>query len=433
MRVEVISKNSCKKELKIEVEPEHLKEDYTEICSRYQRQARVPGFRKGKTPLSIILQRFKNEIREDLIESSVQKYFVEAVKAENLNPLASPHIHDLSYSEGQPLSFTAEFEVLPRLDISNYKGLEIERIPVEVKEEEVDGAIDRIRERMAQFTPIEGRAVATGDFAVISYTGEFTEPGRKQLEAKEIYCEAGSNNTLAEFNENLLGAQVGDEKSFNVKYPEDFPNKELAGHEVRYQVQLLEIKQKRVPELTDDFARDAGQFSSLEEMRQKIREELVASKQKAAESDMQEKLVEMIIQSHPFEVPDVMVNKQAENRLHDYVRSLIVRGIHPQTLDINWADFQARQKELAVTDVKVALVLEHIAERENITVTEEELDANIAEKAREAQQSFEAVKSRLTRDGATDRIKDRIRNKKSLDRLFSLATLKDPQGVIVQP
>lgn len=433
MKVEVTQKSACKREVSIEVEADELKESYAAVCSRYQRQARVPGFRKGKTPLSIILQRFKNEIREDFLESSVQKYFAEAIRAQGLHPLDKPHLHNLSYSEGQPLKFAAEFEVLPHLEISDYKGLEIERVPVEVKEEDVEAAINAMRERMAQFVPVDGRAIREGDFAVISYVGKFSDPARKDIEAREIYCEVGSSNTLAEFNQNLLGAQAGESRSFPVKYPDDFPNKELAGCTVHYEIDIQEIRQKQIPELNDDFARDAGQFASLDELRQKVRQELTANRERAAQSDMQERLVELIIQNHPFEVPEVLVKQQAENRLNDYLRSLIARGIHPQTLDINWADFQQRQKELAVTDVKVALVLEHIANRENITVTEEELDADISRRAQESRQSFEAVKSRLTRDGAADRIKDRLRNKKTLELLLSLATLKDPQTVIVQP
>ncbi len=414
------------------MDAEELKEEHTAICNRYQRQARVPGFRRGKTPLPLVLQRFKNEIREDFLEAAVNKHFLEAIKAEKLNPLDRPHIHDLAYAEGQPLKFVAEFEVLPQLIISNYKGLEIDRIPVDVRDEEVEAALKNARERMAQFVPVTGRPVENGDFAVISYIGKFTDPDRKNIESKDVYCEVGSDNTLAEFNANLLGGQVGDKKAFSIKYPEDFPNKELAGREVCYDVEITDIRQKQVPELNDDFARDAGEYASLDEMRRKVREEIAASKEKNAEANMQEKLVDLIIQNNRFDVPEAMVRKQAENRLNDYVRSLIVRGIHPQTLDINWADFQQRQKELAVTDVKVALVLEHIAEKEAIQVTDEEVDADIARRAQESHQSFDAVKSRLTKDGATDKIKDRIRNKKSLDLLLSLAALKDPQGLIVQ-
>lgn len=433
MKVEVVNKNSCQRAVSIEVDPESLKPDHSAVCNKYQRQARVPGFRQGKTPMSLILKRFKNEIREDFLEASVQKHLLEAIKSESLQPLDRPHIHELSYNEGEPLRFTAEFEVLPELNLSHYRGLEIERVPVEVKEEEVEATIKTMQERMAQYLPVTGRAIQTGDFAVISYVGKFGDPSKKDIEAKDTYCEVGSDNTLPEFNDNLLGAQAGDKKSFQVKYPGNFPNKELAGTEIQYDIEVQDIRQKQVPDLNDEFAKDAGQYGSLEELRNKVRERITSNKEQAAQSDMQEKLVELIIQNNPFDVPGVMVKKQTENRLNDYVRSLIARGVHPKTLDINWAEFQERQKELAVTDVKVALVLEHIAEKENITVTEDELDQDISKRAQESQQAFEALKSRLTKDGATDRIRDRIRNKKSLDLLLNLASVKDPQGIIVQP
>jgi trigger factor len=433
LKVEVVNKNTCQRAVSIEVEPESLKPDHSAICSKYQRQARVPGFRQGKTPMSLILQRFKNEIREDFLEAAVQKHLLEAIKQEKLQPLDHPHVHDLTYNDGESLKFTAEFEVLPELNLSNYRGLEIERVPVEVKEEEVEATIKTMQERMAQYLPVTGRAIQTGDFAVISYVGRFDDPSKKNIEAKNTYCEVGSDNTLPEFNENLLGAQAGDKKSFQVKYPDDFPSKELAGTEIQYDIEVQDIRQKQVPELNDEFAKDAGQYASLEDLRNKVRESLISNREQAAQSNMQEKLVELIIQNNPFDVPAVMVKKQTENRLNDYVRSLIARGVHPKTLDINWAEFQERQKELAATDVKVALVLEHIAEKENITVTEEELDTDISKRAQESQQAFEAVKSRLTKEGATDRIKDRIRNKKSLDLLLNLASVKDPQGIIVQP
>ena len=433
MKVEVVNKTGCQRAVSIEVDAESLKPDHSAICSKYQRQARVPGFRQGKTPMSLVLQRFKNEIREDFLEAAVQKHLLEAIKTEKLHPLDHPHIHELAYNEGEPLKFTAEFEVLPELNLSNYRGLEIERVPVEVKEEEVEAAVKTMQERMAQYVPVSGRGIQTGDFAVISYVGKFSDPSKKDIEAKDIYCEVGSDNTLTEFNENLLGSQAGDKKSFPVKYLDDFPNKELAGTEVQYEIEVQDVRQKQMPELNDEFAKDAGQYGSIEELRHKIRESITSNKEQAAQSNMQEKLVELIIQNNPFDVPAVMIKKQTENRLNDYVRSLIARGVHPKTLDIDWTEFQERQKELAVTDVKVALVLEHIAEKENITVTEEEVDEDISKRAQEAHQSFDAVKSRLTKEGATDRIKDRIRNKKSLDLLLSLASVKDPQGVIVQP
>ncbi|PYV43281.1 MAG: trigger factor [Acidobacteria bacterium] len=419
MKIEVKNIGSCKKELAIEVEA--------------LKHARVPGFRPGKAPMSFIKQRYKEAIREDFLEAAVQKHFLAAVKAEDFSPLQSPQIHDLSYAEGQPLRFKAVFEILPKLEVSSYKGLEIERILPEVKDEEIETSLKQLQERIAQFVPVEDRGVQSGDFAVITYSGKFTDGTQPGLNSKDVYCEVGGASTLREFSENLVGAKIGEIKTFCIKYSQDFPNQKLAGKEVEYTLELQAIKLKKIPELNDDFAKDVGEFATLEELASKIRADLTTEKERAVRSEMQSKLLDQVIENNPFEVPEVMVHKQAENRLNDYVRTLLMQGIHPQTLDMNWAEFQERQREQAVHDVKAALVLEHIADQENITVTDEEVEEEISKRAQEAQQSFEALKSRLTKDGGTDRIRNRIRNRKSLDLLLSFATFKSPQAVIVQP
>jgi trigger factor len=207
----------------------------------------------------------------------------------------------------------------------------------------------------------------------------------------------------------------------------------LAGKEVEYAVELQSIKIKKIPDLNDDFARDVGQFNGLVELRNKIRSDLSARKELVARSEMQGKLLDLVIERNPFDVPEVMVKKQVENRLKDYIQSLIMQGVHPKTLDIDWAELQERQKEKALHDVKAALVLEHIAEQEKVTVSDNEIDEEISKRAQEARQSFEAAKSRLTKDGGKDKLTSRIRNRKSLDLLLSLATFKNPQGIIIQP
>jgi trigger factor len=433
LKIEVDSVNTCKREVTIEVEEESLRGDYDSVCSKYLKQARVPGFRPGKAPLSLIKQRFKDAIREDFLEVAVQKSFRSAIQSENLSPLESPHIHDLSYAEGRPLRFKAVFEVLPKLEIRNYKGLEIERIPVEVKDEEVEHSLLRIRERLAQYSPVEDRAVQQGDFAVISYTGKFSGGTEPPFRAQDVYCEVGGAETLPEFTENLVGARSGETRTFTIKYAPEFPNKKLAGKEVEYTLELHSIKLKKLPDLNDDFARDVGDFKTLEECRSKIRNDLIAEKEQMARSQMQTQLLDQVIETNAFEVPEVLVQKQTEDRLNDYVRTLVAQGIHPQTLNLNWAQFQERQREQAIRDVKVGLVLENIADQEDLHVTDKEVDEEISRRAKEAQQPFEAVKSRLTKDGGADRMKHRLRNRKSLDLLLSTATFKDPQSVIIQP
>jgi trigger factor len=433
LKIEVHSDDACKRELTIEVDAESLRGDYDSVCNKYLRQARVPGFRPGKAPLSLIKQRYKDAIREDFLELAVQKNFRSAIESENLAPLQSPHVHDVSYAEGQLLRFKADFEVLPKLEIRNYKGLEVEKTTVEVKEEEIENSLTQIQERLAQYNPVEDRAAQRGDFAVISFTGRFSEGNEPSFESKDVYCEVGGAETLPEFTENLVGVRGGESRTFTIKYDPEFPNKKLAGKEVEYTLEVQSIKLKKTPELSDDFAKDVGDFQTLEELRIKIRNDIALEKERSVRSKMQTQLLDQVIEANSFEVPGVLVQKQAENRFNDYVRTLVMQGIHPQTLDINWGQFQERQRELAIHDVKVGLILEHIADQENLQVTDEEVDEEISSRAKEAQQPFEAVKSRLTKDGGADRIKSRLRNRKSLDLLLSTATFKNPQSVIIQP
>jgi trigger factor len=238
LKIEVTDLNPCKKEISIEVEAEDLKEDLSTVCSRYQLQGRVPGFRPGKAPMHIIKQRYKDAIREDFLDRAVQRYFVEALKTEKLSPLHSPHVHDLHFEEGKPLQFKAEFEVLPVFEIDNYKGLEVEKMDVSVSDEEVENALKRMQEQLAEYVPVEDRLVQAGDFAVVSYTSKYLDGSGTGPEAKEVYCEVGGGKTPPEFNESLPGMKVGESKTIAVKYPADFPNKMLAGKELEYAVEL---------------------------------------------------------------------------------------------------------------------------------------------------------------------------------------------------
>ncbi len=433
MKIEVNEINTCKREMLIEVPPESLKADYDLLCQRYRRNAKVPGFRPGKAPLAVILSHYKGAIREDFLENAVHKHLQEVLKAENLDPLHNPAVQDISYEDGGSLSFRAVFEVLPKLTISNYKGLEIDRLTPEVKDEEVEASLGQMQERMAEYVPVEDRPVQRGDFVVISYMGKFPEGSQADLESKDVYCEVGGANTLRGFTENLEGAVPGESKTFTVSYEQNHPNRQLAGKEVQYQVLVHSIKHKKLPELNEEFAKNVGSYSSLGELRAKIREDQKASKSQAAKSDMQEKVLEIILEQNSFEVPEVLVERQTENRLNDYIRALIMQGVHPQTLDVNWSEMRQRQRQRAEHDVRVTLLLEHIADLEQIEVSQGELDEEIAKRAREAKQSVEVVKSRLTKDGGTDRIKNRIRNQKTLELLLSVASFKNPQGMIIQP
>ncbi len=432
MKTEVNQISPCKREVHVEVPPENLKDEYNLLCERYRQKAKVPGFRPGKAPLSVVLRHYRASLREDFLEHAVQNHLLKALEGENLSPLGTPKVQELKYEDGGTLSFSASFEVLPKLEISNYRGLEVQRILPEVKEEEIENTLGQMQERLAEFTPIEERAIQDGDFAVVAYKGTYLDGSRSDFESKETYIEVGGKSTIEEFTRNLQGARPGETKIFSVSYPADYPGREMAGKEVRYVVQVQALKSKKIPELNDDFAKNVGDYNSLEELRVKIRQDLQASKGQAARKEMEEKLLETILDLSPFEVPQALVERQTEVRMNEYVRGLIMRGIHPQTLDVNWSDLRQQQRQRAEHDVRVSLLLDYIADQESLEVSDEELEEEIVKRAREAKQSVEAFKSRLTKDGGADRIKTRIRNRKTMDLLLSLASFKDPQGIIFQ-
>ena len=418
----------------IEVPPEEWKEEHSTICQQFQREARVPGFRPGRAPMNLVKQRYKESIQEEFLEKSMRKYLVQALKSEKLSPLAPPRVEEkeLEFQEGNPLKFKVVFEILPALEINNYRGVEVERIPVEIKPEEVEHSIKMTQERLAEFIPVEDRPVQAGDFAVVSYKSRFLSNGTEGPHAEEVFNEVGAANSLPEFTLALTGMKIGESATFSVKYPENYPNKSLEGQELEYSLELKGIKLKQVPELNADFARNAGGHASMEEMQEKTRAHILSHRTESAQSDMKNHLLDRLIETNVIEVPEVLVNEQLDIRLNNYLRTLIAQGIHPQTLDIDWTEFRQKQRDRAINDVKSALILEYVADKEKVEVSDEEAEAEIEKIAQESHQSLEAVRARLTKDEGTDRIKDRIRNRKTLDLLLEWATIKEPQGSIIQ-
>lgn len=433
MKVEVNLLSSCKTELGIEVEAERWKPDYQAVCQKYLRQARVPGFRPGRAPLPIVQQRFGDSIRADFLDAAVRKYFREAVESESLTPLSMPRIAGVEFAPGQPFAFKATFEVPPALELPDYQGLEIEQVPAEVEDEEVEAVLGHLREQSAEYLPIEDRPARSGDHAVISLEGTYSAAGREDIRDEDVTCELGGEGTPQEFTDNLSGAQCGETRTFAVTYGDDHPNRQLAGHEVNYRVELKAIKQKRLPELNDEFAKDAGDYSSLEDLRSQVRADRVERKERAARSEMQSRLIDRLVEDTSFEAPEVLVNERLEARLKDAMQALMMQGVHPGTLKPDWEQFREQQRERAVMDVKRGILLERIAEKEQLTVSDEELEEEIAGIAQGADQPVEAVRSRLTRDGGAARMKSTIRNRKCLDLILRLASVKTPPGLIVQP
>ena len=430
--------SATKREIAVEIPVEDVNRQTDSLIQKYQKVARIPGFRRGHVPASIIRQRFSEEIKTDMVEALIPRFFRQEAERLSLHPVSQPRVTDLHLHEGEPLRFKAAFEVLPEIKLEGYKELRADKPEIAVSEADVEQALADLRERHASFNPVEGRALADGDFAQVSLDGnpkaeQKTDQGKsgegktgerktdegQPVHMDEVLVEIAGKNTMPEFTEHLRGTSAGDERTFDVNYPDDTQDKRLAGKTFSYAVKVQSIKQKSLPELNDEFAKQLGEFQTMDDVRKAIREQMESERKREAERAAKEKLVGELIQRNDFEVPDSLIEQQIDIRLERGLRALAAQGLTAEQMKkMDLQRLRVGQREQAIHDVKAALLLERVAEEENIQVNDEEFDRELESLARQSKQTSEAVRARLTRDGGLDRIRTRIRNEKTLDFLY---------------
>ncbi|MGD0212758.1 MAG: trigger factor [Terriglobales bacterium] len=423
------SASATKREIVVEIPVADVNRQTDTLIQKYQKVARIPGFRRGHVPASIIRQRFSEEIKTDMVEALIPRFFRQEAERLSLHPVSQPRVTDLHLHDGEPLRFKAAFEVLPEIKLEGYKELRAEKPEIAVSEADVEQALADVRERHATFNPVEGRALADGDFAQVSLDGN-PKPGETKAGAEksdegqpvhmdEVLVEIAGQNTMPEFTEHLRGTNAGDERTFDVNYPEDTQDKRLAGKTFTYAVKVQSIKQKSLPELNEAFAKTLGEFQTVDDVRKAIREQMEAERGHEAEHAAKEKLVGQLIQRNDFEVPDSLVEQQIDIRLERGLRALAAQGLTAEQMKkMDLQRLRVGQREQAIHDVKAALLLERVAEEENIQVSDEEVNQELEALAKQSKQTSEALRARLTRDGGLDRIRTRIRNEKTLDFLY---------------
>ena len=352
-----------------------------------------------------------------------------------MQPVSQPQVSDLHIHDGEPLRFKASFEIMPELKVEGYKELRAERPQITITDDEVEEALASLREERATFVSIEGRPLGDGDFAQVSLhgkpkeadqpaasSGTSSKPGvaeSQPVHMDDVLVEIAGKTTMPEFTENLRGASAGDERTFEVTYPEDTSDKRLAGKTFTYTIKVNSLKQKNLPELDETFAKELGDFANLDEVRKKIREGLEAERTHAAEHVAKDKLVAELVKRHDFEVPEALVDRQIDIRLERGLRALAAQGMRAEDMKkMDLARLRAGQREQAINEVKASLLLGKIADQEKIDVSDEELDHEIEALAKQSKQTAEAIRARLTRDGALDRIRSRIRSEKTLNFLY---------------
>ena len=405
---------TCRRELELEIPAEDVEKAVARVAKEFARVATVPGFRPGKAPITLIRRKFADDIKSEVLQSLVPNQIERAVSENKMVPITQPQVDKVDFAETGPVKFRATFEVLPEFELGQYKDLEVEIEDVKVEDADVDKALEELRDRAANFVPIEGRPIADGDYAQLKLKG-IPAGGGENLEAESVLCHVGGEETMDAFNTNLRGANAGEHKNFDVSYPSDYPDAKLQGKTYSYAVEILGIKEKKRPELNDEFAKDVSEAQTVEELRKKIRESLEAAQSQRQNEQTREKLLAQLIGAHDFPVPEALVEHQMDSRLERTVRSLAAQGVDPRAVNVDWVSLRNRQKDRAVEDVKAELLLDRIATAENIDVSDEDFEKQIETLAQRSGESATAVRANLTRQGALDRMKSKLRSEKTLD------------------
>ncbi len=418
---------TCRREIELEIPAENVQKAAEKVARDIARIARIPGFRPGKAPITLVRRRFAGDIEGEVVQSLVPEYLEKALDEKKLVPVARPEVDKVEFKEGEPLKFRAIFEVLPEFELGDYKNLQVQVDEVEAGDAQVDKALEEMRERAATFVPVEGRAAKDGDSVLIKLTGT-PVGGGDPVQAENVMVPLAAEETLASFTENLRGANVGETKRFEATYPEDYPDEKLKGKKYDFAAEVQGIKEKKLPELNDEFAKDAageqGGVTTLDELRKKIRENLEAAKDQRQKAQAHDKILEQLIKQHDFPVPETLIEGQMDTRLERVVRSLAAQGVDPRAVNVDWISLRRQQRDRSVADVKAELLLDRIATAEKIDATDEDVEKEIAHLAEHSGESATALRARLTKQGALDRIKSKLRSEKTIDWLYRNARIE---------
>ena len=416
----------CTRELVIDVPAEEVSRAWATVAANYRKYAKIPGFRAGKVPESVIRRRFGAEIRKEVIDSLLPERFNKGVAELGIRPVGQPQVTELTVDEGAPLHVKAVFEYLPSFAIDGYKDVTVAKPSVEVTEEEFKHEIEHLRDSRATIEPVEeDRALVDGDWAQISYKGEIQKSDaggaaeEQPVAGEDTLVEIGGKDTVDAFNNALRGAKPGQELKVEVIYPADYAEAKLAGKTVAYEVTVKGIKKRILPELNDEFAKEIGHYENYADLEKSVREYMENRKRRSVESETRDLLFAALSEKFTFAVPESLVQDQIDTRLERGLRALAAQGMSSdQMRKLDFARLRAAQRDSAVAEVKANVLLDRIAGEENITVSEEEMDKELQIAAIQSREPLDALKVRLTKEGGLARIMEQLRREKTASILY---------------
>jgi len=411
----------CTREVVLDVPAEEVSKAYGKVVAGYRKYAKIPGFRAGKVPETVVKRRYSNEIRKEVIDSLLPERFNKAVADLGVKPVGQPQITELTVDDGQPLHVKAVFEFIPDFSIEGYKDVTVPKPAVEVTEEEYQQELEQLRDSRATVEPVEeDRPLKDGDWAQISYKGQVEgDPEAAPLAGEDTLVEIGGKDTVEAFTTTLRGARPGQELKAEVIYPADYADSKLAGKTVAYEVEVKAIKKRTVPELNDDFAKELGAYESLAELENRVREHMANRKRRSVEGETKDRLFAALTERYSFAVPESLVQEQIDTRLERGLRALAAQGMDTEQMrKLDFVRLRSAQRDSAVAEVKASILLDRIASEESIDVSDEEMDRELQIAALQSREPIETLRSRLTAEGGLARIREQLRREKTASLLY---------------
>ncbi len=437
MNTELIDVSDTNKEIRIEVSPDEVRQVYDSVSKKYANQAQVPGFRKGLAPLDVIRMRYKEEIKNDVIQELLPPKVTEAIQQHDIQPLAEPHLHledaeNLKVNGSQPIVLKVHVEVMPEIPEPEFEGLTATRRVRPVNDDEIENIIEERRSQDSTLIPVEDRKSQEGDLVIVDLVGTFKdEEDAEPIEVNDLEVQLGDELIEKSFTENLIGVEEDEEKEFTVEYPQEFSSPALAGRTVNYKAKVKSVGNVELPELNDEWIKSLDEgFESLDDLRSKLREDLEMVSKADADSRVRNDLIARLIEKHEFEVPGALIESQAQNLLNNFAQDLAQRGVDLSKVDESFIETTYNQmKGQAERDVRGAMLLEKIAESENVEVSEDEVKEEIEKMAEYYRTSVEDFRKSLNQQGGDAMIENNLRTRKAVEALVEKATVKDGEWI----
>jgi trigger factor len=412
----------CTRELVLDVPAEEVAKAYKSVAGSYRKYAKIPGFRAGKVPETVVRRRYAGEIRKEVIDSLLPERFNKAVLELGVKPVGQPQVTELTVEDGAPLHVKAVFEYLPDFSIEGYQAVTVDKPSVEITEEEFQQEIAQLRESRATIEPVEeARPLVDGDWAQITYKGQVEADGEAEpIAGEDALVEIGGKDTVEAFSTALRGAKPGQELKAEVIYPADYAEAKLAGKTVAYDVEVKAIKKRTLPELNDDFAKEIGAYESYADLEARVREHLSSRKRRSVEGETKDRLFAALTERYTFPVPESLVQEQIDARLERGLRALAAQGMDPEQMrKLDFARLRAAQRDSAIAETKTSVLLDRIAQEENLTVSDEELENELQLAALQSREPLDTLKARLTQDGGMARIREQLRREKTASVMYA--------------